>query len=68
MEQNSIQTIAELETTLIALHRGEMRLRSVLSSALVSPDNRQDARAALEALLEETREIEGKVRQLETNR
>jgi len=61
MEQDRNQTIAELETTLTVLHRREMRLRSVMSSALVAPENRQDAREALEVILEETREIEDKV-------
>jgi len=68
MEQTRPQTIPELETTLVMLHRREMRLRAALSSPLIAPDNRKDAREALEALLEETREIEDKVRKLESKR
>jgi hypothetical protein len=69
MEESPNQTtIAELETTLVMLHRREMRFRSALSSALVNPENRQDARIALEAILEETREIEDKVSKLEARR
>ena len=66
MEERST-TIAALETKLEMLHRREMRLRPVLSSSLVSPENRQDAREALELILRETREIEDKVRLLEAN-
>jgi hypothetical protein len=68
MEQSRSHKIAQFETALTALHRREMRLRSILSSALVAPENRQDARLKLEALLEETRAIEEKVRKLEAKR
>lgn len=68
MEQSYEPTIAELETRFTVLHRREMRLRSALSSALVSPENRQDAREELEAILGETREIEAKVLKLEADR
>jgi hypothetical protein len=68
MAESRNPTIAEFETTLTVLHRREMRLRSILSSALVSPKNREAAREALEDLLKETRGIEDKVRQLEANR
>lgn len=66
MEESRNQTIAQFESTLVVLHRREMRLRSMLSSALVSPENRQEAHLELETLLAETREIEDKVRDLET--
>jgi hypothetical protein len=65
MEKIRRQTSAELETTLIVLHRREMRLRPILSSALASPENRQEASLQLETLLQETREIEDKVSKLE---
>jgi hypothetical protein len=65
MEQPRKQAIAELETTLVTLHRREMRLRSVVSSPVVSPENRKDAREALEAILDETREIQDRVLKLE---
>ena len=68
MEQSLSQKIAELETALTVLHRREMRLRSILSSALVAPENRQDAHLELEILLKETRAIEEKVRKLEASR
>lgn len=61
MENGHRLTGAEFETKLIVLHRREMRLRSVLSSALVSPENRQEASLQLETLLQETREIEDKL-------
>jgi hypothetical protein len=61
-------TSAELETTLTVLHRRERRLRSVLSSALTSPENREEARVQLETLLHETREIEDKVSKLESRK
>jgi hypothetical protein len=50
MEKIRRQTSAELETTLIVLHRREMRLRPILSSALASPENRQEASLQLETL------------------
>lgn len=50
--------IAELEETLASLHRREMRVRSVLSSALSSPQSRQEAYVELEELLKETEEAE----------
>jgi hypothetical protein len=65
MEQHRRQTIPELETTLAILHRREMRLRPILSSALTSPENRREASLQLEALLQETRAIEDKVAKLE---
>ena len=65
MEQTRKQIIAELETTLVVLHRREMRLRSVVSSPVVSLENRKDAREALEAILDETRVVEDAVTQLE---
>jgi hypothetical protein len=68
MEQGRSQEIAELETALTALHRREMRLRSILSSALVAAENRQDAHLELETLLKETRAIGEKVRKLEADR
>lgn len=68
MEQPGKQTISELETTLVALHRREMRLRSVVSSPVVSVENRNDAREALEAILNETRVVEDAVTQLEAER
>jgi hypothetical protein len=68
MEQNQNSTIAEFETTLTMLHRREMRLRSVLASALVSLENRQTAHLELETLLKETREIEESVSKLEACR
>jgi len=68
MEQPRKQNIAELETTLVVLHRREMRLRSVLSSPVVSPAKRNDAREALEAILDETRVVEDAVTQLEAER
>jgi len=68
MEQPRKRTLAELETTLVALHRREMRLRSVLSSPVVSPEKRKDAREALEAILDETRVAEDAVTQLEAER
>jgi hypothetical protein len=68
MEQSRSQTIAELETALTVLHRREMRLRSILSSALVAPENRRDAHLELETVLQETREIEDKVSKLERTR
>ncbi len=68
MEQPRKQTIAELETTLVVLHRREMRLRSVLSSPVVSAEKRRDAREALEAILDETRVVEDAVTQLEPER
>jgi len=61
MAQTRKQTIPELETTLVVLQRREMRLQSVLSSPVVSPENRKDAREALEAILDETREIQDRV-------
>lgn len=66
MEHIRRQTISELETAIVILHRREMRLRSALSSVLIDSSNRQDARKALEAILEETREIEDRVRKLES--
>lgn len=68
MEQPGKQTISELETTLVALHRREMRLRPVVSSPVVSVENRNDAREALEAILNETRVVEDAVTQLEAER
>ena len=68
MEQPRKQNMAELETSLVVLHRREMRLRSVVSSSVVSPENRKDAREALEAILEETRVVEAAVTQLEAER
>ena len=67
MEQRHKQRIAELEARLVVLHRSEMRFRSVLASALVSPEKRAIAREELEALLKETREIEETIRVLETD-
>ncbi len=68
MEQSRSQKIAELETALTVLHRREMRLRSILSSALVAPENRRVAHLELETVLQETREIEDKVSKLERTR
>jgi len=71
MEQSRSQKITkidELETALTVLHRREMRLRSIISSAFVAPENRQDAHLELEQILQDTREIEDKVRKLETAR
>lgn len=68
MEQPGKQTISELETMLVALHRREMRLRPVVSSPVVSVENRNDAREALEAILNETRVVEDAVTQLEAER
>lgn len=68
MEQSRSEKIAELEAALTALHRREMRLRSILSSALVAPENRRDAHLELETVLQETREIEDQVSKLEATR
>jgi hypothetical protein len=65
MEQTRKRTVAQLETTLVILHRREMRLRSALASTYVSPENRKDAREALEVILQETRVIERAVLNLE---
>jgi hypothetical protein len=61
MEQLSDSKITEFQTELVTLHRHEMRLRSILSSFLTSPEERHDAALELETLLQETRGIEDKM-------
>jgi hypothetical protein len=60
--------IADLEESLVAIHRREMRLRSILRSALASSEYRKEARIELEKLLEETRAIQEKVARLEDDK
>ena len=68
MEQTRNHTIADMETTLVVLHRREMRLRAVVSSPVVSAENRKDAREALETILDEARVIQDALTQLEAER
>jgi len=68
MEQTRNHTIADMETTLVVLHRREMRLRAVASSPVVSAKNRKDAREALETILDEARVIQDAFTQLEAER
>jgi hypothetical protein len=65
MEQSRKFEVVGFETVLVVLHRREMRLRSVLSSALTSPEDREAAALELETILQETREVEDKVTGLE---
>lgn len=58
MDESRNLTIAQFETTLVVLHRREMRLRHMMSSALVSRENRQDAQLELMTILAETRRVE----------
>jgi len=58
MDDSRNRTIAQFETDLVVLHRREMRLRHMLSSAFVSRENRQAAQLELETLLVETRRVE----------
>jgi len=61
MEQDRSLKITGLKTVLAMLHRREMRLRSMLSSTLTSPEYRQEARSELETLLRDTRRIEDQI-------
>lgn len=67
MEDNAL-IIADLEAEIVRLQRREMRLRSVLSSALASPEKRQSARVELEQLLEDSRDTEQRLSELEAKR
>lgn len=58
MDESRNLTIAQFETKLVVLHRREMRLRHMMSSALVSRENRQDAQVELMTILAETRRVE----------
>ena len=58
MDDRLNMTAAQFETTLVVLHRREMRLRHMLNSALVSRENRQDAREESMTILAETRLVE----------
>lgn len=54
-------TTAQCETTLVVLHRREMRLRHMLSSAFVSRENRREAHEELMTILDETRRVEAQL-------
>jgi len=58
MAREQSQRVAEVEDSVVRLHRREMRLRSILKSALTSVESRRDASDELESLLNEIKLVE----------